>query len=195
MLVNTYVYKGPHNSLLAPCILGAIQVPNKDYEDLVPSVSRIYDRRKSLKKFNNIMGKLDLHIATVDAPDINSFGDSAAQKKIDRMTLKFHAQAVDSRDVCYIKRVKTPKLWHERLLVILTVYYRNKFLESLSNDTAPLVELDADYERHIEVMKTYKHLPPLYHWEKSMAAFKDIEPKPLWYQRELQTIEKLNRGL
>lgn len=195
MLVNTYVYKGPHNSLIAPCVLGAIKVPNEDYEDLVPSVSRLYDKRKSLKKFADVVGKLDLHIATIDAPDINSFGSKAIQNKLDRMTLKYHAQAMDLRDVCYIKQVKTPKLWNERLLVILTVYYRNVFLESISDGDAPLVELEADYERHIEVMKTYKHLPPMYHWERSMAAFKDIEPKPLWYQREMQTIEKLNRGL
>lgn len=195
MLINTYVYKGPHNSLLAPCVIGALKVPKEDHEDLIPSTTRLYDRRKSLKKFNSLISKLDLHIACVDAAEINSFGDSAINKKLDRITLKYHAQAIDLQDVCYIKQVKKPRLWHERLLVILTVYYRNVFLDSLSDCNTSLVDLDVDYYKHIEVLKTYKHLPLIYHWEQTMAAFKSIEPKPPWYQREMQTIEKLNRGI
>lgn len=195
MLVNTYVYKGPQNSLLAPCTIGAIKVPELDYEDRIPGISTLYEKRKNLDEFADIIADLKYSVTTVNATEINTSGEATIKDRLNRMTLNYHADAVKERDVYFIKRIKNPTLWHERLLVIMTVMYRHVMLECKSHKGVNLLELDSDYERHLEVIANYKVLPPIYHWERTMAAFKNVFPRPLWYKRELQTIESMNRGL
>jgi len=195
MLVNTYIYKGPHNSLLAPCIIASFTVPEADYEHLIPGVSELYKFREDLLELTSITHNLDIHISSIDSSQINSLGDAAVKDSLNRTLLSYRTKAMADKDVCYIKHVKQPKTWSERLVIILAVFYRRKLLESLSDSRMNLLKLDSNYKKHIEAMAHYKYLPPIYHWEKSMRAFDSVFPRPLWYTRELQTIERINKEL
>jgi len=195
MLVNTYTALGPQNTLIAIGVVGALKVPERDFEGKIPTVSSIYDHRKSTVKFNDIAQLCDFSITTLDAPDLNTYGVSCIQDRRDRLTAKFYAQSVENKEPCYIKHVKKPELWHERLLVMMTLFYRRRLLESISDNRLNLLELEADYNKHLDVLANFQALPPMYNWERSMAAFKNVFPRPLWYIKEMQTVEKMNRGL
>jgi len=195
MLINTYVYKGPHNSLLAPCVIGILKVPDADYENRIPGISTIYQKRNNLNEFSDIIVNLNYGMSTLTGMEINSKGDMIIKDRINRLTLKYYAEAVTNKDVCFIKQLKSPRLWHERLLVMMTVMYRHVMLKSQSSNDIDLLELDCNYKKHLQVIANYKFLPPIYNWEKTMATFKNVFPRPLWYTKELQTIENINRGL
>ena len=193
MIINTYIYKG-QNSLFAPCVVGVIQVPddNINYEAEIPTISYIYNKRQDISCFSTMMNKINYSVGIINADDINDKGDYAIRDKLKRMTLNYRIKALYDNNICHIKRLHKPKLWYERLLVIATVFYRHKLLYELSRDLN-FIELDSDYNKHLDIIKDFRLLPRVYNWEKTMLAFRNVFPRPLWYDKEIEKL-KIMKG-
>jgi len=187
MIANIYTYKGSNQTLVGPWVTAGYLLNDEslDYENIVPHLKHIYKKRKDINKFDYILkGYLD--IKTTFAYEINFDGDYCvvlAQKEMARR-LRSHGNNIT------INIIQKPKLWYERLTVLAAVFYRTEYLRRRSENGYDLLQLENDLESHLELLMTYRHLPPSYIWDKSMDAVENIEPKPRWWDSEINTLRR-----
>ena len=186
MIINLYTYKGSKQSLIGPWVTaGYLLDHDKDFSHRIPYVKDIFKKRKSITKFDDIL-KDKLFIVTSEAEDINTDGDLCAyyaESKIIRSARAYEPSIT-------INRISNPKLWYEKLTVIAAVFYRTEKLRRRSIDQ-DLLSLETDTDRHLELLLSYRHLPPYYLWDKTIELVKNINPKPRWWHSEIKSLENI----
>lgn len=185
MIINIYTYKGPRKSLIGPWVTtGYLLNHDKDLSNRIPHVKDIFKKRRSINKFDDIL-KDKLFIVTSEAEDINTDGELCtynAEAKIIRSARAYGEESLA------VNKISNPKLWYEKLTVITSVFYRTEKLRRRSIDR-DLLSLDNNFEEHLEVLLTYRYLPPYYLWDRTMEAVENINPKPRWWYSEIKSLE------
>lgn len=186
MKLNLYTYKGSKKSLIAPWVTVGYLVKDEtlNYESIVPDIKHIYYKRKSIKKFDNLL-KGYINIKTNLAHDINYDGDYCIKKAEDLIIRSFRIHGKLT-----INKIRNPKVWDERLTVIISVFYRTEYLKRNSRKEYDLLELDSNLEKHLELLQSYKYLPPYYLWDKTMGMVENMENKPQWWYQEIKELRR-----
>lgn len=186
-VLNIYTYKGPTTSLVGPWITCSYFTEDiyQDVEVSIPSVKHMFDRRDDISKFGDLL-KDNFDVNTIYAHEINHQGAYCCRESQDYMIrrARWRGRKFD------VNIISKPKAWYERLTVIAAVFYRYEYLKRMSRPNYNLLELDTDLNLHINTLISYKHLPPMYLWDKTMEAIKNVEPKPLWWFSEINYLRR-----
>lgn len=180
-----YVYKGPKESLFACYTAASIMIPsyNPGYEKRVPAIKHMYDRRAGY--FINPIEEADVHIYSMSDTQINrdEFWTMAdTKKKIYYTALGF---AKNYSKPVYCKEVCNPKIWPERLAVIIAVAHRRNLMDIHLTNRGLDLNIESSKEAQMDVIKDYLEFDPRLKWDKCMEAFQHVQPKPAWYRKEL----------
>jgi hypothetical protein len=193
MLLNIFTYKGPANSLLSPWISCGYSIDLKhtsqNLEKLIPGSRYLFSYRKNLDKFEDLLLGASINIRTIDSYAINTLGDLAVYNS--HKQLKAGAYSILREDdilmVNYIN-INNTLLWYERLCIIYSVFIRHQYLQRTSNKKINLFNLDHNLNAHLNLLETYKYLPPYYIVDKCLNNFSNVQPKPFWFKREIDFI-------
>lgn len=201
MFIYTYTAKGPKNTLIAHYITGVIKVydydfNNLEYEQLVPHFESSVKPIKNIDNLIYLSNKVEFNFRSINCHRVNNEGNLAIKNALDRMILKYKIEALDNKEKYFIKEVVVKKLdggnkWPERLLMVLANYYRQEYLINMSGSNYDLLDLEKNYDLHLDTLVNYTWLPPLYKWEKTMQVFKTVYPRPIWYEQELKKIKEI----
>lgn len=187
MIINLYTYRGGSNSLIGPWITaGFLLDHNENLSHRIPNAAYIFNKRKSINKFDDIL-KNKLNIVSIEATDININGNLCIYKAESKLISFARAEC---EGPLIINKISNPKLWYERLTIIAAVFYRTEKLRRRSIDI-DLLHLDNNLEEHLEIIYSYRHLPPFYLWDKTIDIFKNINPKPRWWHSEIKSLENI----
>jgi hypothetical protein len=193
MLLNIFTYKGPSYSLLGPWVTCGYLVNNNDFnkelESFIPSSRYLFSYRKDLIKYESLLLNSSINIKTINSYDINTLGDLAIYNSYKQIRASAYSvlKEEDSLVVNYIN-VKNRLFWYERLCIIYAVFIRHQYLQKLSKSRPNLFNLDSNLDAHLDLLSTYKYLPPIYIIDKCLVRFSDIHPKPFWFKREIDFI-------
>lgn len=187
MIINLYTYKGAKNSLIGPWITAGFLLDHEeDLSHCIPNLKDIFNKRNSINRFDDIL-KDKLNIVTSEATDINVNGDLCIHKAEGKL-ISFARAECDGP--LTINKISRPVLWYEKLTVIAAVFYRTEKLRRRSIDV-DLLHLDNNLKEHLEVIYSYRHLPPFYLWDRTIDIFKNINPKPRWWHSEIKSLENI----
>lgn len=192
MIVYTYTWKGPKESLLGCYVTVAIVfvAAEENMEELIPkSKANVYFPRKDISSFNkyidNIVWKL------TDSTSLNREGDYALYKNKTRLLNPF---TIDK--TCYVKEVTNLNTWQERLTIIKAIDIWREKMDIYTRDyLEPTKFFYEDLERnkwaHKNYLKRLKILPSIYLWYKVVQLFYKEKYKPIWYKKEIDSYKKL----
>lgn len=191
MILNIYVYKGSKHSLIGPWVVAGYlnKINSNTFEELIPHKKSLFKQRSSLKKYDSILLN-NLNICFIDSIDINTSEELAIFKAINKIKAYAISQSIDERDSLKVNIIKQPVYWYERLTVLCAVFYRQQYLLRISTNKINFYLLEHNLESHINLLLTYKYLPPIYILNKCMCLFKDVYPKPNWWTNEIKHSKK-----
>lgn len=194
-----YIYKGPKQSLIArydAILFMTHRLVSERAEEEILSVGQLYKNgTKFTEKPNHISGTTFKRI--VGPEDLNSKGALAIEEaKKELMAHAFYyAAKIDTDGAVYIKDITKPKYWYERLTVRASVESRAIYIQSLSvQEGYPLAEWEKSTEDQVRYLLTLRVLPHYFDWVKTMKVFKDIYPKPTWWEQEYRHYKQLVEG-
>lgn len=187
MILNIYTYKGPKKSLIGPWISASYLVEDTDSnkESRVPNLKHMFERKDNLDRYQDLLAnKLDIRV--INSCEINMNGDYALRESHDQMIRRsfWRDRKFD------VNIINKPTAWYERLTVICAVFYRTEYLRRMSRPNCDLLFLDSNFDTHLNELIRYKHLPPMYIWDKTMEAIKNVQPKPRWWFSEINYLRR-----
>lgn len=183
MILNVYTYKGSKDSLVGPWVtVGYLVDESVKCNCKIPTVKNIYKKRESINEFDDLLkGNIDLK--TIVTSKINTDGDYSKYVSEHKVISNLKAYCIEDP---VINIITSPNFWYERLTVLVAVFFRTEYLKRNSRTDYNLLDLENNLQDHLEILMRYRYLPPNYLWDKTMEAFKNIEPKPKWWFNELE---------
>lgn len=191
MILNIYVYKGSKQSLIGPWIVAGYlnKFTAESFEIEIPHKKSLFKYRSSLKKYSNILQN-NLNIYFISSSDINTSEELSIFKAIKKIKAYASSQSIEAEDLLQINIIEEPIYWYERLTVLCAVFYRQQYLLRMSSEKINYYLLEHNLESHINLLLTYKYLPPVYILNKCIYLFKNIYPKPNWWTNEINHSKK-----
>lgn len=204
MKAYIYLWQGSRSSLLFCYILGVFVV-DSDYKEppgMITSKYATYNPGRFIDP--NLLKDIDINLYYLNPSDLNKEGDYAIYKLKTKIitNLKIKYKNID------ITVFSKPTKLIERLLVRYCIIAWRSRLKSWSatfiNDKKThkvrrlrikkfkynFIDLEKDLELHKSYLLSCKVLPCIYDWMKVIKLFKDIEPKPAWYCKEIDSYKK-----
>lgn len=196
-----YLYKGPKESLftLYVCSLYIYRdIPDSKYQNKFPSAGRIFDY--DVKYPNLIIENAAsfIYIDIINHDTYERLGEYAIPDSRKRLYNAGQSLGVLCEKNVYIKEVTNPQMWYEKYTVIKAAEYRRgnivTLAESFNLSVKELNQIERSVDEQINLLMNLPLLPPECNWIKTMKAFRDVYPKPSWWDKEMnhynQTIKE-----
>lgn len=188
-----YLYKGPKTSLFPFYTMSLVVTPTLDpvYDKQLPAYNHLFDKRDWFQ-FDGPPG-MNFGFRTITPEELNVHGNNIIKQKQTQLYQYFCSSFMQAN--IHITEVTKPRLWPEKLAVLMAVKHRNDLIENKR-----LIEDDRRsryivIEKYPDQQKKYLGklvlLPDDVDWIKAMDLFNDVYPKPYWYQREIETYRRL----
>jgi hypothetical protein len=200
MQAYCYIYRGPKQSLLGMYVVGMLVIKEgtRRPKDLrVPSVKHLYDRYLYLEEEiqdprtyyqAEIREGIYRYVCSINADEINRHGELAVKKTVDKMrSWALSISILQGHEELFFKRVKYPKTWYERYLVAITSSMRRNLLTGIYSCCFLNESLELNLSQQLSIVGDYKLLPPYFDWTKTIKAFSNLEPKPFWWSKEIDS--------
>ncbi len=187
MKLNIYTYKGPSTSLINLWVTCGFLTSLNYCNINIPKGKYLYSYKKNLDKYKDVFNSNSIFVKTIKYSNINYLGELAsynAEQQIKAQAKSF----MELKEPFDINIFEEPLNWDERLCVIYSVFIRDQYLHKISTNSVNYYKLDINLNTHLNLIKNYKYLPPFYNVDKCLYYFRNVYPKPKWFNNEIDFI-------